>query len=135
MENNTLAALTHALDFGSARLSAISANIANFNTPGYKRKDASFDAVLQNAEDGDSDNALLSGRQTDPRHLALNADDPAPNPVIVTQGGGAARADGNTVDVDAEGARLAEAEIYYNGAAQMITGQFAALKYAITGGR
>lgn len=132
---DTIAALTHALDFGSARLSAISANIANFNTPGYKRQDASFDAVLQNAEDGNGDNSLLAGRQTNSRHLPLNEGDPTQSSVIVTQGGGAARADGNTVDVDAEGARLAEAEIAYNGAAQMIAGQFSALKYAITGGK
>jgi len=41
------------------------------------------------------------------------------------------RADGNNVDVDAEANRLAAAQIYYQGAAQLIQNQFAALKYVI----
>ena len=43
------------------------------------------------------------------------------------------RPDGNNVDVDAESARLAQAQIYYAGAAQLIQGQFANLKSVIKG--
>ena len=43
------------------------------------------------------------------------------------------RADGNNVDIDAEGGRLAAAQIYYQGVAQLMQGQFAALKYVIAG--
>jgi flagellar basal-body rod protein FlgB len=44
------------------------------------------------------------------------------------------RADGNNVDIDAEASRLAAASIYYQGAAQLMQGQFAGLKYVISGG-
>ncbi len=131
MDNSTISALTNALDYGSVRLQAISNNLSNINTPGYKRKDASFAALLdaQNADDPQ----LTTGRLTNARHLSLSEDvDPA-HPAIVTQGGDSTRADGNNVDVDAEGARLAQAELFYNGAAQMLAGQFSGLKYVIEG--
>ena len=126
MDNSVIGTLAQALDFGSARLQAISNNLTNVNTPGYKRKDVSFDALLKSAqEDGD-----LPMLRTDPRHLSSDGGD-APAPTVVTEGGDAMRADGNNVDVDAEGNRLAAAQIYYQGAAQLIQNQFAALKYVI----
>ena len=129
-------ALTSALDFGSARLQAISNNLSNINTPGYKRKDVSFQAMLDAANSPDDGDALLqTGRLTDARHLTLDNGEARPNPAIVTEGGDAMRADGNNVDVDAEGGRLASAQIYYSAAAQMLQGQFSTLKYVIAGGK
>ncbi|MBV9849612.1 MAG: flagellar basal body rod protein FlgB [Armatimonadetes bacterium] len=129
MDNSVIGTLAQALDFGSARLQAISNNLTNVNTPGYKRKDVSFDALLKSAqEDGD-----LPMLRTDPRHLSPGSADggDSPTPTVVTEGGDAMRADGNNVDVDAEANRLAAAQIYYQGAAQLIQNQFAALKYVI----
>lgn len=129
-------ALTSALDFGSARLQAISNNLSNINTPGYKRKDVSFQAMLDAANSPDDGGAMLqTGRLTDARHMALDDGEARPNPAIITEGGDAMRADGNNVDVDAEGARLASAQIYYSAAAQMLQGQFSTLKYVIAGGK
>ena len=45
------------------------------------------------------------------------------------------RLDGNNVDIDAETSRMAAAQIYYEGAAQLLSGQFSALKYVIAGGK
>ncbi len=125
MDNSTISALSRALDFGSARIGAISGNLSNVNTPGYKRKDASFASLLEGQDGGDS--PFLAPRRTNFRHLSLDAGD--------LQTGDSVRADGNNVDIDAEGARLAQAELFYNGAAQLIAGQFSGLKYAIAGGR
>ena len=126
---NTLAS---ALDFGSARLQAISNNLSNVNTPGYKRKDVSFDALLQSVSNADDALPML---RTDPRHMDADgtSGDTAPAPTIITEGGDAMRADGNNVDIDAEGSRLAAAQIHYQGVAQLMQGQFAALKYVIGG--
>ncbi len=131
MDNSTIDALTRALDFGSARMGAISGNLSNLSTPGYKRQDVSFDALLQDA----SGSANFTGRTDNPRDLSTTPDDAQSGPAVVTQSNGSARQDGNNVDVDAEGARLATTELFYDGAAQMLSGQFAALKYAIAGGR
>jgi flagellar basal-body rod protein FlgB len=137
MDNSTINALTSALNFGSARLQAISNNLSNLNTPGYKRKDVSFQAMLDsaNTDTGGDDTALAASPQTNPRFLPLDGGESRPNPALVTEGGSAMRADGNNVDVDAEGARLAAAQIYYSGAAQMLEGQFSNLKFVIAGGK
>lgn len=126
-------ALCSALDFGSARVQTLSNNLSNVSTPNYKRKDVSFQAMLDTAQgDGGGTLPLVT---TDPRHISLADEDGRSGPVITTDNSTSMRTDGNNVDVDAEGARLASAQIYYMGAAQMLQGQFAALKYAISGGR
>ncbi len=131
MDNSTISALTNALDFGTVRLQAISNNLSNINTPGYKRKDASFAALL-GAQDGGLP-LRTSGQATDARHIAMGGDSDPAHPAIVIQSGDSTRADGNNVDIDAEGARLAQAELFYNASAQMLAGQFSGLKYVIEG--
>lgn len=132
MDTSTITALSQALDLGSARLQAISNNLSNVNTPGFKRQDATFAALLHSAEaDGD-----LPQETTDLRHMTLDDDsESAGSPALVTQRSGSMRPDGNNVDIDAETSRMAAAEIYYQGASQLISGQFASMKYAIAGGR
>jgi flagellar basal-body rod protein FlgB len=131
MDTSTIGSLTSALDFGSARLQAISNNLSNVNTPGYKRKDVSFDALLK-AADGDG-SSQLELNQTDPGHLSL--DDNGVNPSIFTDGSGSMRADGNNVDIDTETANLAAAQIYYQGATTLLGTQFTNLKMVINGGK
>jgi flagellar basal-body rod protein FlgB len=114
--DTTISALSQALDLGTARLGAISNNLANVNTPGFKRQDATFAALLQDAQDAGGD-AGSTG------------------PTLTTQRSGSMRPDGNNVDIDAETSRMAATEIYYQGAAQLLNMQFAGLKYEIAGGR
>ncbi len=128
---DTISALSQALDLGSARLQAISNNISNVNTPGFKRQDATFAALLQSAQGGSD----LPQAAPDPRHLTLDDDSQNNSPSLVTQRSGSMRPDGNNVDIDAETSRMAAAEIYYQTASQLLSGQFAGMKYAIAGGR
>ena len=53
---------------------------------------------------------------------------------MTTQHSGQMRLDGNNVDIDTETGRLTAAEIYYQGASQLLAGQFSGLKYVISGG-
>ena len=133
MDTSPITALSQALDLGSARLQAISSNISNVNTPGFKRQDATFAALLDSAESGGSS---LAQATPDPRDLALD-DDPGQtgHPTLTTQQNGAMRPDGNNVDIDAETSRMAAAQIAYEGAAQLLSGQFSNLKYVIAGGK
>jgi flagellar basal-body rod protein FlgB len=64
----------------------------------------------------------------------LSLDSSSPTPDVVTDNNGSMRADGNNVDIDAESARLAAAQIYYQGTAQLLQNQFSNLKYVIGGG-
>ena len=129
MDTSTITALSQALDLGSARVTAISNNISNLNTPRFKRQDATFAALLNSASAGDD----VAENVTDPRHLTLEAGS-ADRPTMTTQQSGQMRLDGNNVDIDAETSRLAAAEIYYQGASQLLAGQFSSLKYVIAGG-
>jgi flagellar basal-body rod protein FlgB len=127
MDNSTISALSQALNYGSAQIQALANNMANVNTPAYKRKDVSFSDALDDAQD------QVSLTRTDPRHLATD-DAPPSSITYVTDTSGSMRADGNNVDIDAESSRLAAASIYYQGAAQLMQNQFAQLKYVISGG-
>ena len=131
--SSPITALSQALDLGSARLQAISSNLSNVNTPGFKRQDATFAALLDSAQSGGSG---LAQATPDTRDLTMG-DDPGQtgHPTLTTQQNGAMRLDGNNVDIDAETSRMAAAQIYYEGAAQLLAGQFSALKYVIAGGK
>jgi flagellar basal-body rod protein FlgB len=133
MDTNPITALSQALDLGSARLQAISSNISNVNTPGFKRQDATFAALLDSAE---SDGSALAQATPDSRDLTMD-DDPgqAGRPTFTTQQNVAMRPDGNNVDIDAETSRMAAAQIYYEGSAQLLSGQFSNLKFVIAGGK
>ena len=131
MDFPTINALQQALNTGSARIQAIANNMANVNTPGYKRKDVSFSDSLDDAQ---NDLQTVTLKKTDPRHM--DTDDSPPSTVnFITDNSGSMRADGNNVDIDAESSRLAAASIYYQGAAQLMQNQFSGLKYVITGGQ
>lgn len=141
LDSPLLNVLQAGLDYSSARQEALSDNIANINTPGYQRRDASFDNVLAAAENS-GDSSIFSlpstadgGLETDdPRQISL-ADDSSENGVkIVADSSGAMRLDGNNVDMDVEMGRVAKNEIYYQGLTEILEGQFSNLKFVINGG-
>jgi flagellar basal-body rod protein FlgB len=76
----------------SARQAALANNIANANTPGFRRMDVDFHAVMQEALAAGGDAAGNTELDFTP----------------VPDGTGATRADGGNVDPDIEMASLAE---------------------------
>ena len=130
LDTPILSTLQSALDYASVRQSALSDNVANINTPGYQRKDVSFDSVLQQAGSGASGMPL--GLATDASGQMTGASDADGAPQITTDGSGAMRLDGNNVNTDVEMGRMAKNEIYYQGLAQITAQQFSDLRTAIT---
>ena len=129
LDSPTLSVLSEALDYSSARQSALADNIANINTPGYQRKDASFASVLAMANP-ENQTANLSAEIDDPGQIQFN---PAADGKIAieTDTGGAMRLDGNNVDMDVEMGRLAKNQIYYQGLTELVSNQFSGLKFVI----
>lgn len=85
----SIAALEGAMRFRTARQAVISGNVANADTPGYRR----FDVVLEESAAGGL-------TRSDPRHLtAGGTDDPR---LKLERGDFGARPDGNGVDLDHE---------------------------------
>lgn len=114
-----------ALDGSWKKNSAISSNIANVNTPGYKKEVVNFEDALRNELGMDTGTKMT---KTDPRHM-----DPY-NPMTITAEkveDTSYRVDGNNVDIDVENAELAKNTIYYNSLITEVNGQYNRLKEAL----
>jgi len=124
--------LEQALAASSLRQKVISNNIANVNTPGYKKSEVSFEDMLQSAMSNDK----LQMTQTNPKHLPLGQRGmsvPTPQVHIITNT--STRTDGSNVDIDIEMANLAKNSIYYDAVAQQLGSYFSGIKSAIREGR
>jgi flagellar basal-body rod protein FlgB len=109
------------LDAASKRNDIISNNIANVNTPNYKRKDISFETELKNAF------ANASESTVDARVKNLDLSSMGQN-VYTDYSELSYRYDGNNVDIDTENGILAKNQIKYNGLMELLNKDFSFLK-------
>jgi len=125
--------LEKALDAAAVRNEIISQNIANVDTPGYKRKTVSFEEQLS----GIINARRVKMQLTDIRHMVSPRDNlrDAAIRVQVDNKSTSFRLDGNNVDIDREAALMAENTIKYNALIQRINGGFSMLKSVISEGR
>lgn len=118
----TYSALDRALGAAGLRQQVLANNLANVNTPGFKRSDVNFDDALAKAIDGSS-----------------SADDSARvldlEPSISVDSSTTMRADGNNVDVDREMASLAENNVRYNALVQIAAKRLKMLEMIVSDGR
>jgi flagellar basal-body rod protein FlgB len=105
--------LGRVMDAAALRHKVIAQNVANVNTPGYRRLAVEFEDELAKAL-GTPGGA---GRVT-------------PKVVIAD---GPERVDGNTVDMDREMGDLTKNGLLYQAAAQIIASRMAALRSAVSG--
>ena len=113
LSDTTQQALGAALRGAQARHQALAGNIANATTPGYVRQDVDFHSTLQAA--------LATGRKPSETVFTARPDAAA----------GAVRADGSTVDVDAESAKLAANALEYQAIVAVKEARGAAVKAAL----
>ncbi|MBC7528206.1 MAG: flagellar basal body rod protein FlgB [Chthonomonadaceae bacterium] len=118
------AAQTHALDAASLRHQAISNNLANVETPHYKRQEVRFEEQLAQALDNKSKFGM--GRKGEIGNVRAT---------ITRIGDTTSRTDGNNVTMELEAAHLAENEMKYSVLTQSLGGYYSALKGVINGGR
>ncbi|HON11395.1 MAG TPA: flagellar basal body rod protein FlgB [Chitinispirillaceae bacterium] len=118
------------MDTAMLRGRVIANNIANVNTPGYRRVEVAFEEALRSA----LDRTKLKGARTDEKHLAMGRKDisgvnaEAYHPYDPTLPSGV-----NNVDIDMEMAKLAETQLAYNYAVRLGQGVFKKLNAAIQG--
>ncbi len=128
-------ALKKALDGLSLRAQAIANNVANVDTPNFKSSEVTFEQDLQAALSRRPDGLPLA--LTNARHLSdgspvtLDAVQPRAVPLLSTS----MRNDGNNVDIDREMAQLAETQLSFQAATQLINSKFQQLKLAIWEGK
>ncbi|MDO7788362.1 flagellar basal body rod protein FlgB [Desulforamulus aquiferis] len=119
--------LKQGLDAGAMRQRVIANNVANINTPGFKKSQVSFEDQLKAAMSG---GGSLKG--THPLHMgALNG----VKPEIVQVDKTTMRFDGNNVDIDEEMVNLAAAAIQYDVITQGLMDKFNVLGIVIGGRR
>jgi flagellar basal-body rod protein FlgB len=128
----TLQLLQQGLNVSSKRQSVIANNIANVNTPGYKRQFVTFEEQMSKALDNKSE---LRGIRTDGRHFPINDHGfMVCEPVTVLDRGKIMRNDHNNVDVDMEMGDLAKNTMNYQIFANRVTGIFGQLNDVISRG-
>lgn len=135
MLNNSFARIDlikKALDASWMKNEAISANIANVNTPGYKRKTVEFDSVLK---DYLSESAGPRMTVTNPKHFPISGGTQSLNPEMSTVEDTSFRLDQNNVNIDVEMSEYSKNLIKYNALIQQVSGQIKNLRMAIRDGR
>lgn len=124
--------LEKALDASWLRNEAISQNVANVDTPGYKKKTVSFEEYLNQS----SDNSV-KGIRTDNRHIPIGENNVDDIEIKVSEDNKSLsmRLDGNNVDIDSEMSELAKNNLKYNTLIQSMNAQFKRIKSVISEGR
>jgi flagellar basal-body rod protein FlgB len=127
MFDRTVNGLGKMMDLTWRRNQALSANIANAETPTYRAVDVSFAKELDQAFGYDPKTL----RKTDVKHLDISFNQAAH---IVPDESGATKPDGNNVDIDLQMGRLAQNSGDYMNAAKLIRRQLGLIRTAIRTG-
>jgi len=123
-----LPTLMKSMDANMLRSRVISNNIANVNTPGFRRLDVSFENHLRDA----LDRIKLKGVETNENHMSIGRKDISKvNPETVRPSDPTLPSGVNNVDIDTEMAKLAEAQIAYNFSARLAKGVLNKINSAI----
>lgn len=127
---NSINIYEKALNASWAKNQVISNNIANVNTPGYKRQDVKFESILKESIKGQS----FTLSKTHPKHLPLNGSSNSIHQ-IVEESNTSFRRDKNNVNIDVEMAELSKNTIKFNSLVQQISSNLRRLRMAVTDGR
>lgn len=121
-----------ALDGSWLRNQLIANNLANANTPGFKRQDVDFQKVLQDF----LGRGNLRMVRTNEKHMPLGQDT-AENLTfsVDKEYGTSVRRDENNVNVDVEMAELAKNQLYYSTVVDSVNSDIRKLRTAIREGR
>lgn len=120
--------LERAMDVTMLRSEMLAQNIANVNTPGYKRMDVDFAAVLDLAVSRNSlPMATTHSQHVKSQPLVLQP------PMVFQETATTSRYDRNNVDPEFEMAQISENSMFYQSLASSWRGQMNRLKMVIEG--
>jgi flagellar basal-body rod protein FlgB len=127
--------LQKSLDSLALQHQVIANNIANIDTPNFKRSVVSFQDKLKNALEVTPESPLW---RTNPMHFpmqpnAISLKNFAPDVRVISETLG--RNDGNNVDLEMESGLLAENNLLYNSLADVTSRYIANVKHAISEGK
>lgn len=111
----TLTLLKKGINANSFRYQVIANNIANADTPGFKRSNVTFEAQLKRALEYENDNTLqpvITNEKHIPFRIPINWKDVTPKTVL--DYASYMRNDGNNVDIDRETSELSKTTMVYS---------------------
>ena len=117
-----ISTLENYLRLTTSREQAISANMANVDTPGYRTRDINFEGELHKAMNG-----VLGESEDGTATVQMS-------PVVQEVPGLMERPDGNNVSLDREGLLMSETQLQYQIGVQLVKHQFHQILSAINGG-
>jgi len=124
MTDSSYSIIKNALDASSMRQRAISSNISNINTPGYKVNKVEFEDHLRKATDG------IAMKKTNESHFGVgNIGDVTAT--VEKRTSTVLNENGNNVDIDYEMTELAANEIYYSTLIQLLNSKYSKLNASI----
>ncbi len=128
----TVDQLQKALGAAAQRHVVLSNNLANANTPGFKRSDVVITSTF--AEEYRSRLRRPGAARTHPKHLEFRRNTGV-SWRVVQDNSTTMRNDGNNVDPDREMALVAENQLYYQALVEAVNRKLRSLRSAITEGR
>ncbi len=121
--NKTIEQLTSVLSWAAERQKILNHNIANADTPHYRRRDLDFAQVLAEKKN------RIPLRRTHPRHLAGSTHQTQ----FTDTDWGVVRVDQNGVDIEVEMVTATQNAMYIQSLTQELNSQFRRLRMAIGG--
>ncbi len=119
------------LDASWLKNTSISKNIANVNTPGYKREVVEFDSLLKNYLEQSNSKMKV----TNEKHFTMHNQPNGLEPQVKKLEDTSFRKDQNNVNVDLEMSEFSKNLIKYNAMTQQVAGDIKRLRMAIRDGR
>ncbi len=123
--------LMHALDGATLLGEVIANNIANVDTPDFKRSEVLFEDQLRQFLHEPHQGTQL--RVTNPRHIQVTRKPTSFSPEIYQVNDLSYRNDNNNVDIDVEIAKMSKNDIYHDALSSSLTQEIRLLRLAITG--
>jgi len=124
--------LQGALQAAEQRQRVISNNVANAETPYFKRSEVLFEELLEQSMGGNG--GRLTGITTDSRHIAIGSSKASvPNPTLVTDQTTSMNNNQSNVDVEREMALLAKNQLSYNYYVSQINHHLSMMRTGIDG--
>ncbi len=126
MKDLSYSIMKNGLDASSARQKAISSNIANVNTPGYKVSRVHFESELEKALDKTGRSMVKTHKD----HLGGATASEVKGDIRVSDSVSMDET-GNNVDIDREMVDLAANEIYYSALIEQVNRKLSNMSYVI----
>lgn len=131
LQSPTHQLLSYAMDGAALRNRGIADNIANVDTPNFKRSEVLFEDQLRQLLQEPRKTTPL--KVTNPRHIQVARKPASFSPEIYQVDDLSYRNDKNNVDIDTEIAKMSKNSIYYDALSTSLTQEIRLLRLAITG--